>query len=121
MVTTKDKYMDVDRIRDGVVRFGKNLKLIQHTLNLLKEEFLWAYDKNAEFKKLHKLTGGNIEKKSGIYQITHNSRDKEALCGRDESVERVQLYYPVVPELKLFKKVLPRSPVFSGIQHPPFL
>lgn len=52
ILTTKDKYKDVDKIKDGMMRFGKTLKFMQNTMNVLKEEFLHAIEKNADFKKL---------------------------------------------------------------------
>lgn len=52
ILTTKDKYKDVDKIKDGLIKFGKMLKFMQHTMNLLKEEFLHALERNSDFKKM---------------------------------------------------------------------
>ena len=39
---------------------------MQETVNLLKEEFLTAYERNAEFRKV-KFNKSSIENYSGIY------------------------------------------------------
>jgi hypothetical protein len=64
ILTTREKYLDLDWIKDGIIRFGKTLKLMQETLNLLKDEFLTAYERNAEFKKV-KFNKSSLEEYSG--------------------------------------------------------
>ena len=38
-------------MKHTILQFGKTLKFMQHTLGLLKDEFLALYDKNEEFRK----------------------------------------------------------------------
>ena len=49
ILVTKDKTKNLDKLKDGIMHFGKMLKLIQQTTNLLRDEFYTAYEKNNEF------------------------------------------------------------------------
>jgi len=66
ILTTKDKTTDMNRLRDGMLRFGKFLKFMQHTLNILKEEFLIAFERNSDTKKM-KINMANPEETFSKY------------------------------------------------------
>jgi DNA relaxase NicK len=53
IITIKDKNKDLDKLKHAILQFGKTLKFMQHTLGLLKDEFLALYDKNEEFKRMN--------------------------------------------------------------------
>ena len=49
--TTKDKNKDLEKLKHALLQFGQTLKFMQHTLGLLKDEFLNFHERNETFRK----------------------------------------------------------------------
>lgn len=61
IITTRDKHKNIDHLKFSLIRFGKLLKFLQNTTGLLRDEFLAAFDKNAEISAMKPDPGESSE------------------------------------------------------------